>query len=334
MIAQTEIVAVDDGSSAVSWKAIFAGTTASIAITMVLVAFGVGVGFSVVSPWSGEGLSATSFTISAGIYLIVVAMLSSTIGGYLAGRLRSQWASVHAHERYFRDSAHGFVVWAMATIITAAVLGGATTSLIGAAGSAIGATGSAVGAAVGAGSQNSATAPYLDRLLRPAPAANGAAAAPAASSPAQAAQTATDQATSPVATGQTPPNLQGGQLAAPTQRPNIDRAEIGRIIAKALTGNLPDDDRAYLAQVVAGQTGLTQQQAQQRIDQTITQAKAAADTARKSARNFAFWLTFAMLAGALSAALAAIEGGNLRNSDWYLTDAERARLRNSTAPAE
>ena len=57
-------------------------------------------------------------------------MLSSTIGGYLAGRLRAKWHTVHEHERYFRDSAHGFTVWALATVLTAGFLGGAVSHLI------------------------------------------------------------------------------------------------------------------------------------------------------------------------------------------------------------
>ena len=97
---------------------------------------------------------------------------------------------------------------------------------------------------------------------------------------------------------------------------------------------MSDLDKGYLASVIAARTGLTQQEAEQRVNQTITQAKAEADAARKSARDFAFWMAFAMLAGALSAALAAIEGGNLRNREWYLTDAERNRTRTVGVPAE
>ena len=130
MTTDTWNSAIDDTPSAVSWKAIVAGSTASIAISLVLAAFGVGVGFSVVSPWSDSGVSGTTFTIAGGVYLIVVAMLSSTIGGYLAGRLRSQWKTVHEHERYFRDSAHGFLVWAFAAVVSAAVLGGAFTHIL------------------------------------------------------------------------------------------------------------------------------------------------------------------------------------------------------------
>jgi hypothetical protein len=327
MITQTGIV--DDAPSAVSWQAIFAGATASAAITLVLVAFGAGVGFSVVSPWSDQGISATTFSISAGIYLIVIAMLSSTIGGYLAGRLRTQWQSVHEHERYFRDSAHGVVTWALATVVTAAVLGGATTAIIGA-------TGAGLAAGTPAAARSAMTDGYVDSLLRPAPNRAGAS-VPAGQSQTQANQQATETATSPLSTGQTTPNLQGGTITAPAQQnAAVNRGEIGRILATGLgrTGSVSDVDKSYLASVIAARTGLTQQEAEQRVNQTITQAKAAADAARKSARNFSFWLAFAMLAGALSAALAAIEGGNLRNRDWYLTDAERNRSRSVGIAAE
>src|SRR3569833_2831667 len=133
-MTEIDIVTADDAESAVSWKAIIAGAVTSAAITLILVAFGVGVGFSVVSPWSGQGISATTFTIAGGIFLIVVAMLSSTIGGYLAGRLRPMWASVLAHERYFRDSAHGLVTWALATGLVITVLASALTAIVGATG--------------------------------------------------------------------------------------------------------------------------------------------------------------------------------------------------------
>ena len=184
---------LDDTHSAVSWGAILAGSAASAAVTLVMVAFGIGVGFSVVSPWAEHGISAT-FTIPAGIYLIVTAMIPATIGGYLAGRLRSQWQTVHEHERYFRDSAHGFLVWALATIVCAAVLGGAFTHLL---------SGATAGLAPAVG--------------------------------------------------------------------------------------------------------------------------VAVDVAHKWAATFSLWLVASMLAGALSASLAAIEGGNLRNREWYLTDGTRRR---------
>ena len=120
----------DDTDSAVSWGAILAGSTASAALTLLMVAFGIGVGFSVGSPWAEYGLSATRFTPRWDL-LDRDGDIPSTIGGYLTGRLRSQWQTVHEHERYFRDSAYGFLVWALATIVCAAVMGGAFTHLLG-----------------------------------------------------------------------------------------------------------------------------------------------------------------------------------------------------------
>ena len=311
--------AIDDASSAVSWKAIVAGSTASIALSLALAAFGVGVGFSVVSPWSDSGISGTTFTIAAGVYLIVVAMLSSTIGGYLAGRLRSQWKNVHDHERYFRDSAHGFLVWAFAAVVSAAVLGGVFSHIL------AGASAGLVPAATSA-AQGSPTDVYVDKLLR--------------TDPTQASASATAPApqgtlTSPASNGETAVPLQGGQDAgsAQSRSAGANRTEITRILLPGLTkgGTIADADRAYLAKVVAARTGLSQADADQRVNQVMTEAKTAADNARKSAAAFSLWLVASMLAGALSASLAAIEGGNLRNREWYLTDSNRARV---VAPAE
>lgn len=152
--------------SGVSWPAIVAGAVVACALTLVLLAFGTGLGLSVVSPWAGSGVSATTFKIGTGLYLIVIAMIASSLGGYLAGRLRSGWADVQRDEVYFRDTAHGFIAWALASVLGAAVLATPASSLIGGA-----ATGASQGA-VAAGSQ--AAGPmegYVDTLLRSDPAA-------------------------------------------------------------------------------------------------------------------------------------------------------------------
>ena len=82
----------------VSWPAVAAGAVVSCALTLVLLAFGTGLGLSVVSPWSGAGVSATTFKIGTGLYLIVIAMMASSVGGYVAGRLRTRWIGVHSDE--------------------------------------------------------------------------------------------------------------------------------------------------------------------------------------------------------------------------------------------
>jgi len=118
-------------SPAVSWAAVAAGAIAAAALTLVLLAFGAGMGFSAVSPWSNSGVSASTFQIGTGLYLICVAMLASAIGGYIAGRLRTRWVGVHTHEVFFRDTAHGFLAWGFATVLSAAFLAAAASNIAG-----------------------------------------------------------------------------------------------------------------------------------------------------------------------------------------------------------
>jgi hypothetical protein len=152
---------VDEPSVAgVSWAAVLAGAAASLAITLVLLSFGTGMGFAVVSPWGNSGVSATTFKIGTGLFFIVMAMLSSSIGGYLAGRLRTKWVGVHSTEVQFRDTAHGFLAWAVASVLGAALLASPASSILG---NTFG--GAAVGAANVANS--GPMAGYVDTLLRP-----------------------------------------------------------------------------------------------------------------------------------------------------------------------
>jgi hypothetical protein len=107
--------------SAVSWSAIFAGTVAAMALTLTLVAIGATFGFASVSPWPGVGAAASTFTIATGIWLIVTQWLSAAAGGYLAGRMRVRWHGLHTDEVFFRDTAHGLLTWATATVLVAMV---------------------------------------------------------------------------------------------------------------------------------------------------------------------------------------------------------------------
>ncbi|WP_035701148.1 hypothetical protein [Bradyrhizobium genomosp. I (2014)] len=160
--------------SGVSWPAIVAGAIAACAITLLLLAFGTGLGLSMVSPWYGVGVSATTFKITTGLYLIVIAMIASSIGGYLAGRLRSSWSGVHADEVYFRDTAHGFVAWALASVLGAALLAAPATSFLGST-----AAGVTQGATAGANQNAGPMDGYVDTLLRADPAAQASATNPA-----------------------------------------------------------------------------------------------------------------------------------------------------------
>lgn len=162
--------------SAVSWGAVLAGGAAAAALTVVLVVLTAAIGLSTVSPWTGAAVSATTFKITAGLTLVAIAMISSTVGGYIAGRLRSRWTGAHDEEVLFRDTAHGFLAWCVATVAGVLLLGAATTALV---------TGSVAGVSAGAGqaaaNQSAPTDYYVDMLLRPAPGSQ-----PAAGSQAQA----------------------------------------------------------------------------------------------------------------------------------------------------
>jgi hypothetical protein len=120
----SDIMVADNASqSAVSWPAIFAGGVAAFAIAFILLALGSGVGLSAVSPYQNAGISLTAFAISSAVWLIIVQWLSSALGGYLAGRLRTKWVNVHGDETMFRDTAHGLLAWAIAVALGVGLFG-------------------------------------------------------------------------------------------------------------------------------------------------------------------------------------------------------------------
>jgi hypothetical protein len=155
----TQADLVEPSVPGISWAAVLAGAVASLALTLVLISFGAGMGFSVVSPWGNSGVSASTFKIGTGLYFIVMAMISSAIGGYLAGRLRTKWVGVQTTEVHFHDTAHGFLAWAAASVLGAVLLASPASSLIG--GTLSGATQAAANSA-----QSSPMDGYVDRLLR------------------------------------------------------------------------------------------------------------------------------------------------------------------------
>ena len=133
-------------SSGVSWAAVIGGGFVTATLSLILLALGTGLGLSSVSPWSNVGVSASTIGTAAILWLIFMQIISSSMGGYLAGRLRTKWANIHTDEVYFRDTAHGFLAWAVALVITAAFLAAAAASMVGAtASSAAGGTGRATG---------------------------------------------------------------------------------------------------------------------------------------------------------------------------------------------
>jgi hypothetical protein len=152
-------ISTESSVSAVSVRAILGGAVAAVSISVVLVLLGLGFGFAAISPWPNAGATAATFSIVGGIWLIVVQWLSSGIGGYVTGRLRTKWVNVHTHEVFFRDTAHGFLTWAVAALFGMFIVASAASS-------AVGTATTAAGTAV-AGSAQAATRAYdVDMLYR------------------------------------------------------------------------------------------------------------------------------------------------------------------------
>src|ERR1700680_2560764 len=118
-------------ASGVSWAAVIAGAFVAAALWLILLALGTGMGLSSVSPWSNAGASASTIGKASIVWLIIVQIIASAMGGYLAGRLRTKWATIHTDEVYFRDTAHGFLVWSVGLVITASFLASAAASMVG-----------------------------------------------------------------------------------------------------------------------------------------------------------------------------------------------------------
>lgn len=218
------IVATD--SFAINWAAVAAGTFANAALTLLLLAFGAGMGFSAISPWSDSGVSMTTFSIGTGLYLIVMAMLASTVGGYIAGRLRTRWAAVHTDEVFFRDTAHGFLSWACAAVLSAALLGTAATAIV---------SGASAGLTQRNANDGGPAALYVDELLRPAPGAG----APTA-----------DQATADPATRAEVARLLLKSFRDRAEPPPADRSYLAQVVS-ARTGLAPADAEKRVTSVLA-----------------------------------------------------------------------------------
>ena len=125
--------AAESPVSAVSWAAIIAGAAVAASVSLILVTLGSGFGLASISPWPGSGLPVTTFTTLAAIWLIIVQWVASAFGGYVTGRLRSRWVGTHTHEVYFRDTAHGFITWALATLVSVVLIATVASALAGSA---------------------------------------------------------------------------------------------------------------------------------------------------------------------------------------------------------
>jgi hypothetical protein len=272
-----------------SWGAIVAGAICAAAFSILLLAFGSGIGLTAVSPSPNSSLSPVVLAITGGVWMALVQVVSYGVGGYVAGRVRNSWSPVVAHERRFRDGMHGFIAWALGVLIISvfalSAAGGLFHSGVQAAATV------AAGATVRGQNSNQPSASDwgFDYLVRPAP--------------------------------QSGPQASNGQAAVQPTNWNDLKPAAARIFADNLkSGILPDRDRAYLASIVAQRTGLQQSDAEKRVDEAFTEAKsadtrlrAAADKARKTTALAAFLAAATLSVGCAAACAAAGAGGRHRD---------------------
>ena len=299
-------------ASAVSWGAILAGAAGAAALSLILLILGTGLGLSSISPWADSGTSATTMGVSTIVWITLTQLSASGMGGYLAGRLRTRWLAVHTDEVYFRDTAHGFLAWAIATLATATLLTSVIGSIIGGgvkAGASLAsglANATATSGAVMARPERITTANndngnyFIDLLFRK----NVAVSTPVFNSSDSLANTSTN--------------------ITPTSTENT--AEISRIFMMSMmAGALSPEDSRYVSQVVARRTGLTREEADTRVKNTYSRlqnnlrnaelaTKQAADKARKASAYAALWLFISLLSGAFIASWMATFGGRQRDA--------------------
>lgn len=327
------VLAPRASTSAVSWGAVLAGAAAAAALSLILLLLGVGLGLAAASPWANDGASAATLGVAGIVWLAFTQLAASGLGGYLAGRLRVRWRDTDADEVHFRDTAHGLLSWAVATLFTAAVLSASVGAIagIGVKGAAVAAGTAATGAAAvtaaagatdesGAkGGASGATARtslgsgdfgyYVDTLLRPA------ALTPAST---------TTPSTAPA--GANPATLRAWPDASMVHADEQSSAALNRLLVRAVRdgGTLSPEDTRAAAQLVAQRTGLSQAEAERRVTETLqraraeaqaleTKAREAADAARKTALTTALWMFVALLIGAFTASLLATVGGRQRD---------------------
>jgi len=291
---------VETGGSYIDWAAILAGAAIAAAIASLAAGFGAALGLSVVSAQPGEGSGIVAAVISA-VWTVVTLVASYAVGGYVAGRMRRRTDSAKADEVSVRDGMNGLAVWAVGTLVTVMLLTGAAGSVVSAAGSIAGTAVTAAGSAVGGVAQGAMTAA-------------GAAMGGNDRTGAMSFVTDTLLRSPPAAT-------------TPDDPTEATRQSAGILANVVTTGELSDQDRAYLTTAVAAQTGLSPEEASARVDaaveaaqtmrndaaKAVEDAKAeaikVAETARIAAVLTAFLLTATALVAAAAATGAAVRGG-------------------------
>ena len=323
-------------ASAVSWGAILAGAAGAAALSLILLVLGSGLGFSVISPWASEGASAKTLGISGILWLTLTSIAANGMGGYLAGRLRARWVSVDRAEVYFRDTAHGFLAWGVATLFTAGLLTSSIALVVGGGVKAGAETLKGLGSSVVSLTNTDpeqfsltgdSTGYFIDVLFRPSNAA-----------PTTPVSSPSDNPDAPSPMVSSSETLEDGTVieqppTPPTTPDNgftssfaeVPSAEVARIFINALrVGSLPEGDADYLGQIVSEHTNISRPEAKDRVKAIYSQwmiklqeveknLKEAADKARETTAYTSLWFFIALLIGAFTASWLATYGGAQRD---------------------
>ena len=284
-------------ASAVSWGAIFAGATAAAALALILLLLGVGLGLSSISLWAYSGVSLSNIGISAILWISFTQVMAYGMGGYLAGRLRTKWITAHSDEVYFRDTADGFLSWAVASLATAVLL----TSVI--------------GSIVNTGVQSAAVITSVASSNVATENTKNLASNPIANQIDYFMSSLLRQNNNDPTAAETNINV-----------PNNIKTEIAIIFMNAVrNGEMPASDVVYASQLISESTGLSEFEAKKRVNNTFSKLQTklrnaeqftnkAIDTARKSSAYAALWLFISLLMGAFVASYAATCGGRNRDT--------------------
>ena len=283
-------------TSYVEWGPILAGAIAASALSFLLLTFGSAIGLSLTSPWPNSGVRLWVVALAVGWWAVAVQIASFAAGGYLAGRMRSRWAE-SIEESEFRDSAHGFMVWAVGVLFGGLLLaftGGAALKT--ATQSAAMIVGGASSGAANALSQSGPIDYAVDLLLR---------AEPTPGTPPSAA----------------PRQAQPGPVAGTQRDDQALRSEVGRIFAATIQNReFSGRDRNYLVRVIQARTGLPEADAQNRVDAAVNEARdleikarEQADKARRAAIVTGFIAAASLLISLVAACYFAGIGGRHRN---------------------
>jgi hypothetical protein len=117
------------GTIYLEWTPAWVGAIVAASLSFVLLAFGSALGLAVASPSSSWRDTSAVFTLLSGLWLLLTALASFGLGGYLAGRLRIPLRPHSRDEVEFRDGIHGLLVWAVA-VLMGAVLAVAVSSAV------------------------------------------------------------------------------------------------------------------------------------------------------------------------------------------------------------